>query len=240
MTDLVLLQHLTYQRNLHTILADLNLTLPTGQIIGLLGANGAGKTTLMRLIAGAALTTHGTISVADQTSVPERKLHVSFTGQLTGLDANQRLDHLARFYELAYPDFAFAHFQQLSEEFGLDVHQRLNRLSKGNQRKFTVAVTLARRTDLYLLDEPFDGIDSMTRKKIVTGIIQWKPENATILVSDHHVADIANLLDQVVIMKDRKIVAQQTADAIREQFGQSIEDFYEQLYEGGQADDNVQ
>ncbi len=70
----------------------------------------------------------------------------------------------------------------------------------------------------------------MTRKKIISSIIQWKPENATVLVSDHHVGDIANLLDQVVIIKDQHVAAQEAADTIRETLGKDIETYYEDFY----------
>ncbi|KRK70521.1 ABC transporter ATP-binding protein [Lacticaseibacillus nasuensis] len=235
MTDLLQIEHLDYQRNYHRILTDINLTLPAGQIVGLLGANGAGKTTLMRLIAGVAPHFRGSITVAGATAIAARKAVVSYSALLAGAPANARLEQLALFCERLYPDFAFAHFQQLATEFALDCHAKLSTLSKGNQRKFTIALTLARRSQLYLLDEPFDGIDSMTRKKILAGIIQWKPDAATMVISDHHVGDIANLLDSVVIIKDQRIVAHERADTIRETHHQSIEDYYEALYEEAQS-----
>ena len=70
----------------------------------------------------------------------------------------------------------------------------------------------------------------MTRKKIISSIIQWKPEDATILISDHHVDDVANLLDQVVIIKDQHVAAQENADTIRETLGKNIETYYEDFY----------
>ena len=98
------------------------------------------------------------------------------------------------------------------------------------RRNFVISITLARRARLYLLDEPFDGIDSMKRKKIIENILTWMPDNASIIVSDHHVGDIANLLDQVVIIKDRTVVNQIAADKIREEYNQSIEEYYESFY----------
>jgi len=96
---------------------------------------------------------------------------------------------------------------------------------------------LSRQVPLYLLDEPFDGIDGMSRKKILASILKWKPDAATILISDHHVDDIANLLDSVIIIKDKRVVANEQADTIREQYGQSIEDYYETIYTGGEQHD---
>jgi ABC-2 type transport system ATP-binding protein len=228
--QLLEINQLSYQRNLKTILKNLSLNTQSGQIVGLLGANGAGKTTLMRLIAGSYINRHGSITIKNSESLIERKASVSFTEQISGMNSRKRLYQIAEFYARVYPDFSMADFTQLLTELKLGMDQRLNQLSKGNRRKFIIAITLARQTDLYLLDEPFDGIDSMSRKRIIASIIQWKPDNATILVSDHHVGDIANLLDQVVVVKNRCVVAQESADTIRETLGKDIETYYEDFY----------
>lgn len=230
-------ENLTYKRNLKTILTGLNLTLEGNQIVGLLGANGAGKTTLMRLIAGAATSYHGTIAIGDQTKPAERKAIVSFSEQVSGVNDSRKLGQIAQFYNHVYPDFDMDTFKNLAAGLSLDENQRFNQLSKGNHQKFVVAIALSRQAKLYLLDEPFNGIDSMSRKKIVASIIQWKPETATILISDHHVADIANILDAVAVVKDQTVVDQKKADEIREN-GQSIEDYYEGFYAEGESDND--
>ncbi|ANK60183.1 ABC transporter ATP-binding protein [Loigolactobacillus backii] len=237
MTEVLQIKNLTYKLNLVSILDDLTCTIPAGSIVGLLGANGAGKTTLMRLISGVAKGFHGEINVNQQTSVVNRKQQISFSHQLDGSDRRARLAQIVHDYTLLYPDFSATQFQQLADFLELDLHQRLSKLSKGNRNKFIVALTLARQVPLYLLDEPFDGIDVMSRKKIIASILKWKSETATILISDHHVNDIANLLDAVVIVKDKHVVAQEQADTIREKYGESIEDYYENLYTGGENDD---
>jgi ABC-2 type transport system ATP-binding protein len=99
-----------------------------------------------------------------------------------------------------------------------------------------ISLTLARQASVYLLDEPFSGIDSMSRKKIINSIIQWKPADSLMVISDHYVSEIAPILDEIVVVKDNTIVVHKAADTIREESGQSIEDYYESLY--GEADSN--
>ena len=241
MTNLVEIHDLTYKRNLHTILTNVNLSLHKGQIIGLLGENGAGKTTLMRLIAGAAIPHQGQIQIDGAKQVTDRKALVSFSNALAGINDNTELSKIAHFCQTVYPDFNTENFTKLLQLMNLQPEQRLNALSKGNRMKFMIAITFARQASLYLLDEPFNGIDSMARKKIVHSIIQWKPENASIIVSDHHVTDIAAILDQVVVVKDKTVVDHQSAEDIRAKQGRSIEDYYESFYQdadqGGTLDD---
>ncbi|GEN95237.1 ATP-binding cassette domain-containing protein [Pediococcus ethanolidurans] len=237
MTEILSINDLSYKRNLTSILKQVNCSAESGSIIGLLGANGAGKTTLMRLISGAAKGFHGEISINGNTQDIERKQLVSFSHQLDGVNSHDRMEKIAEFYQAVYPDFSESAFKRLAEFLELDLHQRLGNLSKGNRMKFIIAITLSRQVQLYLLDEPFDGIDSMSRKKIIASILQWKPIDATILISDHHVDDVANILDAVLIIKDKKMVVSEKADKIREEYGQSIEDYYESIYTGGKDND---
>lgn len=231
-TNMITVKQLTYKRNRKVILDDLNLALVQGHFIGLLGANGAGKTTLMRLLNGVATTFHGTIQIGSSESIVERKQLSSFSESLNGVNPNRTLKQIATYYADMYLDFSEAEFANFLKTFDLDSHQKLAALSKGNRKKLIAALTLARQTQLYLLDEPFEGIDSMTRKRIISNLIAWKPAAATVIISDHHVSDVANVLDEVVIIKDKHVVAQKNAEELREKTGMGIENYYESFYEG--------
>ncbi|MFD1549480.1 ATP-binding cassette domain-containing protein [Levilactobacillus fuyuanensis] len=236
MTDSLSIQNVTYKRGMKTILHDANLTLAPGKIVGLLGENGAGKTTLMRLITGSAKGA-GDIMVSGDTAEADRKRHVSFSEQLRGFAGNTKLTRIIAFYETVYEDFEADRFTELATFLQIDTSLKLAALSKGMKEKLVIALTLARRTNLYLLDEPFSGIDSMSRKKIINSIIQWKPENATMVISDHYVSEIAPILDEIVIVKDQTIYAHRQADEVREEFHIGIEAYYESLYERGNDND---
>ena len=231
MLTLLSVENLSYRKNLKKILDDVNFSIPTNEIIGLLGANGAGKSSLMRLIAGAAKTYKGDIVLDGQTNYTERKRMVSFSEQLSGVNDSQKLIKIAEFYDRMFKDFVYDDFVNMSITLKLDLNQRLGQLSKGNRRKFVIAITLARKAKLYLLDEPFDGIDTMSRSQIIDNILKWKPEESTIIVSDHHVTDIESLIDQVIVIKDKKVVGQKYAEEIRSQMGQNIEEYYASFYQ---------
>jgi len=230
------IKDLRYKHNQHLILHDVQLELAPGKIIGLLGENGAGKTTLMRLITGSAKG-KGTIEVNGATTAVIRKQQVSFTDHLNGFNSGIKLQQIVKFYQSVYPDFNSDRYQELSTFLNLDGQQKLAALSKGTREKLIIALTLSRQVALYLLDEPFSGIDSMSRKKIINSIIKWTPDNATLLISDHYVTEIAPILDEIVVVKDQTVSVHKGADEIRDQQGMELEDYYESLYAGGDTHD---
>lgn len=221
---------LVYKKNQKKIITDLNLTLKPGKIVALLGENGAGKTTLMRIISGVAKNYHGTVKVAGFAKEAERKEHLSFTDGLTGFSNSVKINEIVKFYQILYHDFSLKQFKQLKTFMNLDSDLRLSEMSKGMKEKLIIALTFSRKTDLYLLDEPFSGIDAMARKKIIKSIILWKQEKSTILISDHFVNEIASVLDEVVIIKNKTICMQKSTEEIRAD-NQTIEDFYESFYQ---------
>ena len=225
------IHNLTYKKNQKTILDNMNLDLAQGKIVALLGENGAGKTTLMRCIAGVAKNWSGSIKVAGETGEAEKKAKLAFTDKLTGFSDSTKIKYVIKFYEIIYSDFDLEEFTKLREFMKLSPDMRLGQLSRGMREKLVIALTFARKADLYLLDEPFSGIDPMARKKIINSIILWKDDKATILISDHFVNEIATLLDEVIILKDNRILTHQSADQIRSE-NTSIEDFYQGFYEG--------
>lgn len=229
MENLLEIKDLTYKKNQKAILKNINLNIQTGKIVALLGENGAGKTTLMRIISRVAKNYRGSVSVAGQTKESDIKKHLSFTDSLSGFSDSTKIKEIVKFYQVIYQDFEMEEFDKLSEFMKLDSEQSLSEISKGMREKLIIALTFARKTDLYLLDEPFSGIDVMARKKIINSIILWKSENSTILISDHFVNEISSLLDEVVIIKDKTIYSHKSTEEIRAN-NESIESYYEGLY----------
>lgn len=230
MKDILIIKDLNYKKNQKTILNDVNLNLSSGKIVALLGENGAGKTTLMRLIAGVAKNYKGSIQVDGFINEAQRKAELSFTDGLTGFSDSSKLKEIEKFYATIFDDFDENEFEEIRKFMKLDLEMKLSQLSRGMREKLIIALTFARKADLYLLDEPFGGIDAMARKKIINSIILWKDEKSTILISDHFVNEIAALLDEVVIVKDNTVLEHKSADDIR-QTHKSIEEYYESFYE---------
>ena len=171
MNNLLTIKDLTYKKNQKTILKDVNLNLTSGKIVALLGENGAGKTTLMRIIAGVAKNYKGKIDLAGATKEDQRKAKLSFTDGLTGFSDSTKIQEIVRFYTTVFQDFDENEFDELRKFMKLSLDMKLSQLSRGMREKLIIAMTFARKTDLYLLDEPFGGIDAMARKKIINSPI---------------------------------------------------------------------
>ena len=233
MSNLLEIENLTYRKNLKVILKDINLNLKHGKIVVLLGENGAGKTTLMRIIAGINKNFRGMVAIDGVQSVTDRKRVISFSDSLSGFKESTKVAKIINFYEYLYDDFDKNKFKQLQKFMRLNENLRLSEMSKGMREKLIIALTFSRQAELYLLDEPFSGIDAMARKKIISSIILWKADEATILISDHFVNEIASMLDEVVVVKDKTIYCHKSTEEIRES-NQSIEEFYENIYGEGE------
>lgn len=233
MSNLLEIENLTYRKNLKVILKDINLNLKHGKIVALLGENGAGKTTLMRIIAGINKNFRGMVAIDGVQSVEDRKRVISFSDSLSGFKESTKVAKIINFYEYLYDDFDKNKFKQLQKFMRLNENLRLSEMSKGMREKLIIALTFSRQAELYLLDEPFSGIDAMARKKIISSIILWKADEATILISDHFVNEIASMLDEVVVVKDKTIYCHKSTEEIRES-NQSIEEFYENIYGEGE------
>ncbi|MCI1290221.1 MAG: ABC transporter ATP-binding protein [Lactobacillus sp.] len=229
------IKNLNYSKHRKLILQGVCLDLEPGKIVALLGANGAGKTTLMRIISGQAKHWHGQVLVNGKQKDEERKACVSFTDQLSGFSNGMKIAQIADFYEQVFPDFDREEYRKLQQFMNLSPDARLRELSRGMKEKLIISLTFARQVPLYLLDEPFSGIDVMARKRIINSILLWKNEQATILLSDHFVNEIASVLDEVVIVKNQTVLVKQGADDIRAK-GQSIEQYYEGFYQEDEND----
>ena len=246
MSKVLKISDLKYKKNNKLILNDINLSLDNGKIIGLLGANGAGKTTLMRLIAGVNAKTSGKIEVSGIESKAAIKSCVSMTYSLDSFtkargilssENSIKVKNIVKFYLEVYPDFSLEKYQAMAKYMVINSDAKVTKMSTGGREKLAIALTLARQVPLYLLDEPLNGIDIMTRKKIIKSIIQWKPDASTIIISSHYVTEITSLLDEAVIIKDKTIYEVSSVEDIQVKYHLGIEDYYEKVYEGSLDDE---
>ncbi len=209
----------------------LSLVLPTGKVIGLVGENGSGKTTLLKLIAGLVTPDSGTATVSGNritrkvastiAYMPDADL---FYPYFTGVQ-------LFDFYESQFVDFNRKKADEIAAFLKIDLHLKIKTLSKGNRGRVKLAVTLGREADVYLLDEPFSGLDPMVRDDIAKGLIRFTDTTRqTIFLSTHEVKEVEPLLDEIVVLREGQIIAHETVDEIRDMHGKDATSWMVSLF----------
>ena len=212
------------------ILKDVNLTIPRGKIVGLLGKNGMGKSTLLKLINDLLTLTSGEILVNGEKIGVNSKSIISYLPERTYLDKTMTVDKVIEYFEDFYGDFDSKKARKLLKDLELDTSQKLNKMSKGMQEKVQLVLVMSRKADLYILDEPLGGVDPATRDYILDTILSNFNEGASVLISTHLIADIERILDEVIFIDKGKIILQSDSDELRKKENASIDEIFRRMF----------
>ena len=211
-------------------LNNIDLTLESGKIIGLLGPNGSGKTTLIKLINGLLTPTEGSLLVGGSSIGVETKKIVSYLPDNNFLPlwmtAEQIIGLFSDFYEDFRPELAF----QLLERLGIQRDARLKTLSKGNKEKVCLILVMCRNALLYVLDEPIAAVDPATRDYVISTIINNYNPSASVLISTHIISDIEPVLDEVIFINKGELVLHKSVKEIREEKGTSVDALFREVF----------
>lgn len=211
-------------------LSDINLKIPRGKIIGLLGKNGTGKTTLIKLINDLLTPTSGEILVNGEKVGIESKKVISYLPERTYLDKSMTVENVIKYFEEFYDNFDSKKAKTLLMDLGLDVKMKLSKMSKGMQEKVQLVLVMSRNADLYILDEPLGGVDPATRDYILDTILTNFNEGASVIISTHLISDVERILDEVIFINDGKIVLTSPADELRTKENASIDEIFRRMF----------
>jgi len=210
------IKNLEFSFGKERLFRDLNLGIKSGSICGILGKNGAGKSTLLNLAAGLLNKYRGSINVNGY--VP-RKRNVSMLESLYMIPEKIYVPPLTgknytKLFSPFYPKFSNIQFDSLTKEYELNLGKKLTQMSLGQQKKFIIAFALSTNCSLLLLDEPTNGLDIPSKKQFRRSLINSFNEDQLILISTHQVRDLEDVLDQIVILDDGKIVFNYSTEEI--------------------------
>lgn len=211
-------------------LNSINLAIPKGQIIGLLGPNGSGKTTFIKLLNGLLTPTSGQILINGMKPCIETKKMVSYLPERTYLNDWMTVHDIIDFFCDFYADFNKAKAYDMLQRLGIDPRNRLKTMSKGTKEKVQLILVMSREAEIYVLDEPIGGVDPATRDYILNTIISNYSENATLLISTHLIADVEKILDGVIFINKGSIVLSATVDEIREKENKSVDALFREVF----------
>lgn len=202
------------------ILEEINFSLNPQEIVGLVGRNGSGKTTLFRTLAGHYLLDGGEVTIAgmDLAKAVEQKTQLFYIDELDNFLKYYSLKKINEFYRLAYPKFDQDRYLTLLKEN--EFHQRMTyrRLSKGMQGLYQMILAISSEANYLLLDEPFDGLDVIVRKKVIALLLDHLAthENCSIMIASHNLAELEGIIDRVLLLKGKSIVKDYSLEQMRE------------------------
>lgn len=231
MTPILECQSLTKKfSNDHYALLDTNLILERGQIIGLLGPNGSGKTTLIKLISGLLTPTDGTVLIDGKKPSPKTKKIVSYLPDRNYLNGKMTVEKVIDQFTDFYNDFDAKRAYDMFIQLNIDPFQKINTFSKGTKEKIQLILVMSRDADLYVLDEPIGGVDPTARDYIIHTILaNYNPE-ATIIITTHLIADIEDILDRVVFIRNGAILVNASTENIRTEKEMTVVELYKEVF----------
>lgn len=212
------------------VLDNINLTIPRGKIIGLLGKNGTGKSTLIKIINDLLTASDGKVLVNGKEIGIESKKIISYLPERTFLDKSMTVDKVIRYYEEFYENFDAQKARRLLADLQLDTKQKLSKMSKGMQEKVQLVLVMSRSAELYILDEPLGGVDPATRDYILDTILSNFSDGASVIISTHLISDIERILDEVIFINDGKIVLTADCDELRNRENGSIDEIFRRMF----------
>lgn len=211
-------------------LDSVDLTIESGHIVGLLGPNGSGKSTLIKIANGLLTPTSGTLTIDGMTPGVETKKLVSYLPERTYLSRWMNVVQLLDFFCDFYPDFDRDAAERMLTALDISPKLRIRQMSKGTQEKVQLILVMSRHARLYLLDEPIGGVDPATRDYIIRTILTNYNADASVIISTHLIADVENILDDVIFINKGHVALQSSVDAIRSERRCSVDELFREVF----------
>ncbi len=218
---------------------DITLNIVPDKTYALLGPNGSGKTTLMKMIAGLVKPTSGTITFDGCPVGTETKSYITYMPTENYFYQYMNINSIGKYYEDFFPDFDRELYYRLLQEMDLMTQTKAKSMSSGMLAKLKLAVAMARRSSITLLDEPLNGMDIIARDKIVSTILNNRAVNNTVILSTHLIEELEDIVDELIFIKNGCLIEAGTAKDIKAKYNHmTLINIYRKIY--GEAKDYVQ
>ena len=211
-------------------LNNVNLSIETGKIIGLLGPNGSGKTTFIKLLNGLLEPTEGEIFIDGKNPGVETKKIVAYLPDKNYLDNSKTVKAILQLFADFYDDFDLERAQNMLKDLGIDITRRFKLLSKGTKEKVQLILVMCRRAKLYLLDEPIAGVDPAARDYILNTVIKNYNREATVIISTHLIADVEKVLDEAIFIRKGEILLYQDVKSIISEHNKTVDKYFREVF----------
>lgn len=232
MKNAIEIKNLTKKYDSKFELGPINLNIPSGCIIGLIGENGAGKTTLIKSLLSIIKPNEGTINIFEK-DINEHESSIKenigvvlddmfFPEILNAKDLNIIMKDL-------YKNWDSDLYNKYLEDFKLPNDKKIKEMSKGMRKKLEIAVALSHKPKLLILDEPTSGLDPIVRSEVLDIFLKFiEDDEHTILLSTHITSDLEHIADEIIFIDNGKLLLQENRDELLDNYGIlkcNIEDF---------------
>ncbi len=200
------------------VLNDINVEIPDSEIVGLFGINGSGKTTLLRMMASIYNTEKDKIYF-DDVDIKTKKPELVFLSEEMNFSNNDNLIKAASIYRIFYKDFDFNYYKNIVKKLELNENDKIVSYSKGMKKKLGLCLALSTNAKYILIDEAFDGVDSLSKNEFKELFFDYvEKNNATIIISSHSINDLENIVDRLLIISDNKVVLNDKFNEISDKY----------------------
>jgi len=211
-------------------LEGLSAVVPEHAVTAILGPNGAGKSTFMRMIAGQVAPEEGRLTVLGQPPSRDVNRRVAYLPDRARWYPSHTAEQAVEWCMKLQEGFDRDRAWDLFESFGLDASMKVSGMSRGQEARMMLALCLARDVPLLVLDEPFSGIDMISREKIIGALIESFGERMqTVIIGTHEIAETESLFDHAIFIDRGKAVLEGEVERLRAERG-SLQQIYRQLY----------
>jgi len=229
MENIIELTNVTKKYGRKVALNNVNLTVPLGEIIGLLGPNGSGKTTLLKVIMKIIREQSGTVKINNESASYETRRFISYMPDREFLYDTMKVKDAISYYQDMFLDFDFNKSDELCKKLGLNKEDLIKTLSKGNREKVVLMLTLSRKVKLYLLDEPLGSLDPVIKYEMLNVIKGSINNDCTIIISTHLIKDTEEILDSVIFLKEGQVIKTENVKEITKE-NKTVGDLYLEVF----------
>lgn len=227
---LIEFKNLTKYYGSKLVLNQLNLSLKKGRIIGLLGPNGSGKTTMIKIINGLLKSYQGEVVIDGKKIGKETKQMISYLPDESYFQDWMKAKDALNLFKDLYEDFNYEHCIELMTSFNLTPDMKIKTMSKGMKEKFQLCLVMSRKAKIYVLDEPIAGVDPAAREVILDLILNNYDEDALVLISTHLISDLEQIFDEVVFIKDGKLILHENVETLRSERQMSVDELFREVF----------
>ncbi len=230
MDKIITIDNLTKKYKDTLAIDDLSLEIEKGKVVGLLGPNGSGKSTLIKLIVGLLRKDSGRISIDGKSPGIETKSMISYLPDSYYLYQKLTVKDTIDMYGDFYKDFDKRQSDKLLDYLSIPRDKMTKDLSKGLRERLLISLNLSRNADIFIMDEPVDGVDPVAKQAVIDMIIEKMAKDKTFIITTHQIGDLENLFEDVIFLDKGKVLMHKDAIAIREENMMEISDYYKEVY----------